>query len=177
MTRELEVDHFESKRSSRSWHPTSHDVLGVVTHELIAWVASSAGGSASPDQVVEAASRFEFGSFSTPVRQVRKARATTLAARYFRRFGRPGWTFVGSEIVVGDVALDLLWEKQGAFEADEIKSGFEAGDVMDREARVQAQGQAEAGRSEFGSSFRGVRLVLLTSPASSSFVSPDGVWT
>ncbi len=177
MTRELEVDHFESKRPSRSWHPTSREVLGVVTHELIAWVASSVGGSASPDQVAEAASRFEFGSFSTPVRQVRKARATTLAARYFRRFGRPGWTFVGSEIVVGDVALDLLWEKQGAFEADEIKSGFEAGDVMDREAQVQAQGQAEAGRSEFGSSFRGVRLVLLTSPASSSFVRPDGVWT
>lgn len=164
-------------RPSRSWHPTSHEVLGVVTHELIAWVAASAGGTATPDQFGEAASRFEFGSFSTPVRQVRKARATTLAARYFRRFGRPGWTFIGSEIVVGDVALDLLWEKQGAFEADEIKSGFEAGDVMDEESRTQAQEQAVAGRTKFGSPFLGVRLVLLTSPASSSFVSPDGVWT
>jgi hypothetical protein len=45
-----------------------------------------------------------------------------MAASYLRHFKRPGWRFLGSEVIVGDVALDLLWQRGSRLEADEVKS-------------------------------------------------------
>lgn len=174
----MDLDYFERlDPRSPTGDGTHPEQIGTLTHELIAAIARRYGGAPSPADVLELASKFDFGRFSSPIRMARRQRAVTLAGAFFSYFGRPGWSVVGSEVVVGEVALDLLWEKAGALEADEVKTGSRAAAGYLNEAKAQAQGQAEVARQYLGEAFRGVRLVLLKAPSTSLTVSPKGVWT
>lgn len=175
MSKQFDLDYFDRLEPRLpSAAGTNQDQIGTLTHELISAIAAACGGGPSTEQVRRVVAGFDFGAYSAPTVRVRRQRSATLAAVFFRRFSRPAWTLVGSEQIVDDVAFDLLWQQEGCIEADEIKTGSSASGVSLEEARVQAQGQAQVGREEFGQSFGGVRLVLLKAPARSEFFSPNG---
>ena len=90
----------------------------------------------------------------------------TSVAKYFSHFRRsPDWIFLGAEVNVGDVRMDLLWvDREGRIEADEVKPGIGAVFGKERELRAQLSSQVEAGNELFGNDFRGVRAVLLARP-------------
>jgi hypothetical protein len=92
-----------------------------------------------------------------------------MAASYLRHYGRPGWRFLGSEVIVGDVALDLLWQRENRLEADEVKSSAAQPAQWLPAAEAQARAQAQAAREHYGSAFAGVRVVALALPDA-------GVW-
>lgn len=178
MSRQVRRDYFEWLAPRLpSGAGTHRDQIGTLTHDLIAEIASEKGGGAGPNEVLDVALKFDFGSYSRPTTMARKQRAITLSGVFFSRFGRPGWSFVGSEVIVGDVALDLLWEREGALEADEIKTGSSAAAEYRDEAAAQARSQAEAASECLGPAFRGVRLVLLKAPSSCLHVDPTGEWS
>ena len=137
--------------------------VGTATHALIAALAIRFG-TATPEQVWRVGRASLLGpNLSCPGRQALRAQVLSRAAVYFRDFARPGWKLVGTEVVAGDVAFDLLWERDGHLEADEIKTGrLRPADL--RRARIQAQSQLEAGIGEYGEAFDAVRGVVLTRP-------------
>jgi len=142
---------------------------GVAIHALIAAIAERHGADASPDQVLEFARRLGSRKLAPVYRQSARQRVTTAAAFYFRRFAPSGWSFVGSETVIRDVALDLLWERRGSFMADELKSGLTAGTLEKGRVAAQVSAQVAAGRDEWGDGFVGVRAILLSTPEESFF--------
>jgi hypothetical protein len=84
-----------------------------------------------------------------------------MAGSYLTHFARPGWRFAGSEVVVGGVALDLLWERAGRLQADEVKSCASTTLAWRERAAPQAHAQACAARAHYGRAFEGVRVVAL----------------
>jgi hypothetical protein len=87
-----------------------------------------------------------------------------MAGSYLTRFARPGWRLQGSEVIVGGVALDLLWERAGRLQADEVKSSVSTVLGWRERAAEQARAQAAAGRAHYGPVFEGVRVVALAVP-------------
>lgn len=106
--------------------------------------------------------------------QSRRMKVSGNVGRYFSEFLRgDGWSFLGAELNLGDVRLDLLWlGPEGRIEADEIKTGFRA--VLDAQNafRNQLEQQVRAGQLVFGSNFAGVRAVLLAKPSASFLATP-----
>jgi len=138
--------------------------VGTATHALIGYLAARFG-TPTPEQVLRFGRAGLYArNLAVPNRQALRAQVLSRAALYFREFGRPGWRFVGSEVIVdNDVALDALWERHGVLEADEIKTGRLRPVDLER-LRLQAQAQLEAGVREFGDAFAAVRGVVLTRP-------------
>jgi len=143
--------------------------VGTATHALIGYLAARFG-TPTPEQVLRLGRAGLYApNLGVPNRQALRAQVLSRAALYFREFARPGWRFVGSEVIVdNDVALDLLWERHGVLEADEIKTGRLRPVDLER-LRLQVEAQLEAGIREFGASFSAVRAIVLTRP-STSFV-------
>ena len=143
--------------------------VGTATHALIAHLAGRFGTPTSEQVLRIGRAGLYARNLAVPNRQALRAQVLSRAALYFREFGRPGWRFVGSEVIVdNEVALDLLWEHHGSLEADEIKTGRLRPVDLER-LRIQAEAQLHAGMREFGDVFAAVRGVVLTRP-STSFV-------
>lgn len=136
---------------------------GTAIHLFVALIAGKFGASASVAQILEASVVLHTKGLAPVYRQAIMQRVVTAASRYFTRFSPRGWRFVGSEVIVGGVALDLLWESNGYLMADEIKTGavalFGEGDL-----ELQVAGQLQAGREEWGDAFLGVRSIRLREP-------------
>lgn len=143
---------------------------GRATHALIGALCAAWGPAAHAADVWAEARKMAAGRLPAVYRQSARQRVATAAATYFREFARPGWRFEGAEVIVGDLALDLLWSKSGHLEADEIKSGLAAPQDWRHAVRQQAAAQADAARAVYGSAFRGVRAVLLAAPRESFLV-------
>ncbi len=146
---------------------------GVLIHRLIAELAQR-HGSLTPERTVREArrtlSRWE-GGHAPVYRQAIRMRVITAAGVYFAEFSRPGWRLIRSLLVAGEAELDLVWQRAGRIEVDELKTGrFTSGEIAS--ARVQAQGQTIAARKLFGESFAGVRVVPLTAPERVFWVGP-----
>lgn len=139
----------------------SSDRVGTRIHELIAQLLTSEVNLDDSERVLSFLFKQERHGTITH-RQARRARLISGAANYVFAFRRhEPWAFLGAEVNVGDVRLDLLWiNPEGQIEADEIKSGNGAGLQLDR-FRTQAESQFAAGREVFGDRFTGVRLVIL----------------
>lgn len=165
---------FESEVPEASSELKQASELGTRIHEAIGLVAQAHGSCASPQQVMSVTKQLDFGRGRSPNQAAKRQRTITAAAAYFRNFARPGWKYEGREVIVDDVALDLLWSNGGRLQADEIKTGFSAVEQGETLARRQAESQCGAGRTRFGSSFEGVRVVLLGSVSQSFFVSSPG---
>lgn len=137
---------------------------GTLTHALIAVGCELFGPDATPSQVLSLRNNCFAGPRLSPVhRQARAQFALTGAAAYFRRFGPSGWKLMGSEVIEGDVAFDLLWTKDGSVFADEVKSGMFGIDLGEQRLEAQVDAQADVGRNTWGESFLGVRPVVLGS--------------
>jgi len=91
-------------------------------------------------------------------------RATLLCRRYVDRFHPgPSATLVGTEMTVANVRFDAVWRTGHGVWADEIKTGPHA-------PAGQLHRQLLVGHERWGDAFLGVRVLLLGSPAASSFV-------
>ena len=98
----------------------------------------------------------------------------TLASVYVQRFWTAGARLLASELVVEDVALDLLWRlRDGRLRADEIKTGMWAAQEPGL-VRAQVQGQVDACSGALGPAFVGVRAVMLRFPQRSFFIAAKG---
>lgn len=147
---------------------------GDAIHAFVAFLCAEFGGEASPAQVLSKVPFLTAGRLPPVYRQSMNQRVVTASAAYFRLFPRRGWEFVGSEINVGEVRLDLLWRRGDVFQADELKSGSVAIEAGSGVVLDQAKAQFRAGRNEFGSAFEAVRVVLLMHPNKSYYLKEDG---
>ena len=141
--------------------------VGVATHALIGHLAARFGVP-TPEQVLRIGRAGLIGArLAVPNRQAVRAQVLSRTAVYFREFARTGWRFVGREVVVDhDLALDLLWERAGVLEADEIKTGRLR--PVDLEGlRRDVAAQLDAARRVYGDAFVAVRAVVLTRPETS----------
>ncbi len=94
-------------------------------------------------------------------RQSLRQRVSSAAVRYETNFRRADWRLIASEANAGDVRFDLVFlTSEGEICCDEIKAGSAAKDHL---LAITAQGEAQlaAGIETYGSTFRGVRVVLL----------------
>jgi hypothetical protein len=140
--------------------------VGSATHLLIGRLAGRFGVARSEEILRAGRTWLPAPGLAVPNRQALRAQVLSLTGVYFRVFGRPGWRLIASEQVVDDVALDLVWQRAGLIEVDEIKTGRLREADFER-LRSQVIAQAGAGLREWGASFRGVRAVVLTRPATS----------
>lgn len=136
---------------------------GIAIHALIAAAAAQFGPKAHVGQLQKLAGALISERLAPVYRQSLKQRVVTAATRYFTRFGPVGWTFVGSEVVVGEVALDLVWTRGGLVMADELKTGAVSLFGED-ELKLQIEAQLAAARSRWGEAFHGVRSIRLLEP-------------
>jgi hypothetical protein len=144
------------ERAGLVWAPT---VRGTLCHRLIAELCER---RVSDRHAIEPYARALLPKGLAPVhRQALLSFLVPMAACYLTRFARSGWRFAGSEVLVGGVALDLLWERDGRLEADEVKSSASEPTLFLPAAEAQARAQAQAAREYFGVSFAGVRVVAL----------------
>ena len=137
------------------------DSVGALTHEAIA-VALTSGDDA---EGAADAARAVVSSHIAPVyRLALLHRVTTATAVYLRDLPRAPaeWRLLGSEVIVGDVCLDLLFvDSRGRIEADEIKTGLLGPAAQLPWVLAQVNAQLQAGQNLFGSAFVAVRLVDL----------------
>jgi hypothetical protein len=150
------VAHAQQSHAEMVWAP---EVRGALCHRLIAELCAheiTMTGSIEPFAAAVLPAEL------APVhRQALLAFVVPMAASYLRHFSRPGWQFLGSEVIVGEVALDLLWQRGSRLEADEVKSSASAPTLGRAAAEVQAATQARCGRRHFGDAFAGVRITVL----------------
>jgi hypothetical protein len=147
--------------------------VGTAVHTLIALLAAKGGSAPSVSEVREAGRAFVGKGRSPSSRQALRCAVTTLSAVYVRQFWPEGGRLIASERVIGEAALDLLWQlPDGGLQIDEVKTGILAG--TEHEPTVsQAVTQAVEGRRHLGSAFIGVRVVVLRRPQQSFFVRAD----
>ncbi len=146
----------EQRRAGRVWAP---EVRGALCHRLIAEICAR---EITEPRSIETLAAAMLPARLAPVhRQALLAFVVPMAASYLRHFRRPGWRFLGSEVIVGDVALDLLWQRGSRLEADEVKSSASAPTLWRAAAEAQAAAQARAARRHFGGAFAGVRIAAL----------------
>jgi hypothetical protein len=141
-------------------------------HELVAELARTRDSLDRDHAVGEARRvlrRWE-GDRALVYRQAVRMRVITAACVYFGEFSRRGWRLLGAQAIVGGSEFDLIWQRGERLEADELKTG-RFGEAEQAAARVQAERQALAGRAFYGSGFAGVRVVSLSAPAQSFWVS------
>lgn len=163
---EVAVDGARRRAGSMVWAP---EVRGALCHQLIA--LACADRMTDPHALEVAARASVVPAALAPVhRQALVSFMVPMAASYLRQARRTGWRFAGSEIVVGDVALDLLWQRRARLEADEVKSSASDPETWRSLARAQAEAQARAGRRHLGAGFAGVRVVALARPDASFWV-------
>lgn len=144
------------QRAGLVWAP---EVRGVLCHRLIAELC--AREITEPHAIEALAAGLLPPRLAAVHRQALLSFVVPMAASYLRHFARPGWRFLGAEVIVGDVALDLLWQRGGRLEADEVKSSASQPAAWRPAAEAQALAQASAARKHFGSPFAGVRIVAL----------------
>jgi len=164
----VEEDKLRRKRIRRGRFDLRPDQVGTTTHELIAELFVSEIDLDDPIAINDHM-RKRVLSYSISHTQSRRLRVGTSVAKYFSRFRRStDWTFLGAEVHVGDVRLDLLWiGKDGQIQADEVKTGIGAVFGKERTLRPQLEAQVAAGVQVFGGKFHGVRAVLLSRPEES----------
>ena len=161
-------------------HKLSEDLegasaIGTAVHLLVQLLAELDVGPPEPKAVIERA-RLHVGRGRSPsARQAKRVAVSTLANVYVQSFWPLGGRLVASELVAEDTAIDLLWLlRDGTLRADELKTGMVAGPL--HEGTVgQARAQAANAGALLGTSFIGVRVVVLQRPDDSFLVRPDGV--
>lgn len=153
------LDRRELDRAGLVWAP---EVRGILCHRLIARLCER---GISDRHAIEPYARALLPSgLARAHQQALLSFLVPLAGVYLTRFLRPGWQFSGSEVIVGRVALDLLWERSGRQQADEIKSSVSVTPGWREGAVEQARTQAAAAREQYGRAFEGVRVVALALP-------------
>ena len=153
----------EQRRTGRAWAP---EVRGALCHRLIAEIC--AREITEPRSIETLAATMLPAGLAPVHRQALLAFVVPMAASYLRHFSRPGWRFLGSEVIVGDVALDLLWQRGSRLEADEVKSSASTPTLW--RAAAQRAGRrpgARAPTQHFGDAFAGVRITALASASRS----------
>lgn len=142
--------------------------IGRRVHGLIAGFCAR-GVVPEPTQVWVATGRL-FAARPMPLNQSSRQRAACATSVFFTRFHRPGWTFLGAEVVLEEGRADLLWQlPDGRVVIDELKSGSIGAVVEDRRTLEQVERYRQAGVRRFGADFAGVRLLPLTSPGRARF--------
>lgn len=153
---EAAITRREQRRGGLVWAP---EVRGTLCHRLIAEICAR---EITEIRSIETVAVAILPARLAPVhRQALLAFVVPMAASYLRHFSRPGWRFLGSEVIVGDVALDLLWRRGSRLEADEVKSSASAPTLWRAAAEAQAAAQASCARRHFGGAFAGVRIAAL----------------
>jgi hypothetical protein len=143
--------------------------VGTATHLLIGRLAARYG-IATDEEILRAGRKWLVAPrLAIPNRQALRAQVLSLAGVYFRGFARPGWRLIATEVVIDDVALDLVWQRAGRIEVDELKTGRLRSVDYDP-LQLQVASQLSAAMGEWGTSFAGVRAVVLTRPSTSFFV-------
>jgi hypothetical protein len=153
------------QRAAMVWAP---EVRGALCHRLIAELCER--DVADPHAIEAHARPLLPRGLAQVHEQALLAFLVPMAGSYLLRFRRPGWRFVGSEVIVGGVALDLLWEASGRLQADEVKSSVSIATAWRPHAAEQARAQAVVGRAHYGEAFEGVRVVALAIPAETFWV-------
>lgn len=146
----------ERRSTGLVWAP---EVRGALCHTLIAEICAR---EITDPRSIEALAGTVLPAGLAPVhRQALLTFLVPMASSYLRHFSRPGWQFLGSEVIIADVALDLLWQRGSRLEADEVKSSASTPTLWRAAAEAQATAQARAGRQRFGDTFAGVRIAGL----------------
>jgi hypothetical protein len=146
----------EQRRAGLVWAP---EVRGALCHRLIAEICTR---EITDTRSIEVLATAMLPTRLAPVhRQALLTFLVPMAGSYLRHFSRPNWRFLGSEVIVGPVALDLLWQHGSRLEADEVKSSASTPTLWRAAAQAQAAAQAHAGRRHFGEAFAGVRVAAL----------------
>lgn len=109
-------------------------------------------------------------------RQVAKQRLLTAISLYYRHFLPDGrWRFFARELAVEGGRLDLVWRSAGRrILADELKTGWPRDPEERGNLESQLERQLAGAGKRFGSSFAGIRILLLGAPARSFLLRPDG---
>lgn len=164
-TKKQGLGHEELERAGLVWAP---EVRGTLCHQLIATLCER---RVADLRDIEAHARSLLPRGLAPVhRQALLSFLVPMAGRYLTHFARPDWRFQGSEVIVGSVALDLLWKHAGRLQADEVKSCASPVITWRERAEAQAQAQARAARAHYGRTFEGVRVVALAVPDNAFWV-------
>jgi hypothetical protein len=151
-------------RAGLVWAP---EVRGTLCHRLIAELCER--GIIDPHGIEPRARAVLPRGLARVHEQALLSFLVPMAGSYLARSARAGWQFEGSEVIVGGVALDLLWKRGGRLQADEVKSCASVAITWRERAAAQARTQACAARSHYGPAFEGVRVVALAVP-------DDGFW-
>lgn len=152
-------------RAGMVWAP---EVRGSLCHQLIARLCEQ--GITDPHEIEPVARSVLPWPLAVVHRQALLSFLVPMAGSYLRHFARPDWRFMGSEVIVGPVALDLLWQRGERIEADEVKSCASQTEGWLLAAEAQAREQAIAAGEHFGPKFAGVRIVALAIPPASVWV-------
>jgi hypothetical protein len=157
--RQGKLDRGALQRAGLVWAP---EVRGTLCHRLIAELCEH---KITDPHVIERHARALLPGGLAPVHeQALLSFLVPMAGSYLTRSSRSGWHFEGSEVIVGEVALDLLWARAGRLQADEVKSCASVAIMWRERAAAQASVQARAARAHYGAAFEGVRVVALAVP-------------
>lgn len=174
----LPVPIYADATSTTSQHRTWSSAIGSATHAAIAHVAAEAQ-QVSPqtrsallhDIVPTLVNDQRFGRLDRA-----RLRVTSLATAYLTGYlPAPPAAFLGAEVRVAGGRVDLAWQREGIGAwFDEIKTWRTVPACLDEKTTSQIGRYLAGGQAMFGSSFAGVRLLLLGNSSSCLWVSPVG---
>lgn len=136
------------------------EAVGTLVHAVLAELLKNEAPITGVSAAAEADRQLP-RHFASTHRQSLRQRVSSAAVRYETNFRRADWRLIASEANAGDVRFDLVFLTSGGeICCDEIKTGTAAKDHVHSIA-AQAEAQLAAGIEAYGSTFSGVRVVLL----------------
>jgi len=149
-----------------------------MAHALIGECLQAGIRAPTPAELITRAGRHTLAHDPRTVyRQAAKQALLTTASVYFGWFAPPAeWILLGVEVPAPACRFDLLWQTPTGVVADELKS--EVVPSLDALAGHEAQVARllDAGHAMFPDAFQGVRMIMLSAPMRSQFVTAPGRW-
>lgn len=163
-----------SKAASSVWESgdLQRDILGRRVHQVIG--AALASGDHHHRTIHRLARGFGSEDGSAARLLSPRQLVVTLASVYFHRFALPtSWIPVGSELVVGQSRLDVVWlHHSGRVLVDEIKTRIAT--IEMESVRGQLERYRRAGLMGWKERFVGVRLCPLRNPSAAAVLLANG---
>lgn len=140
---------------------------GTLAHEAVGLLA--AGGSYDPAAIAATVDVVIPTDWPAIHRRSLRLLLTGILGTYAHRLRPLGWDFLGREVIVGGVKLDLLWGQRRLVMAQELKLADDFSPDAKERAVEQASFQLQECRARWGNTFHGVQVAPLLSPR-------DAVW-
>lgn len=153
-------------------------VIGRFAHQVIADLLAAGHTTPDPKTITKAVMAQPLETIESARPHAAAQQLCVSAALYFRLFATdPDWHYAGHEVPAGGVRFDLVFKNGSRVRTDQIKTGRMEMRLEVDSLEEQVARELRAGKKKWGTSYVGLRAVVLGAPRKSFLLDRDGART